>query len=270
MKIDKKKKVVYYSDPLNDDFAGNSLKAKPLPKNFSYSRNSVIFKIFRFFIYYVVAKFILHIICFFTGVKIIGKEKIKDLKDGYFLYGNHTKWMDAFIPSVMITGARYTYIVSKTDAFDSVVSRNLLQALGMFPLPTSYEFYRPFFEELNRHVKDKKRPVTIYPEAHIWPFYTGIRPFPFSSFHYPAKLSVPVVPFFTIYRKNKGLFKLIYGKAPRMTIYIGDPIYPDQNKSIKENTNMLGEKTYEYMESIKNKYPSVEYVKYVYLKEEEK
>ena len=51
----------------------------------------------------------------------------------------------------------------------------------------------------------QKRTVAVYPEVHIWPWYTGIRPFPAVSFAYPVKDGVPAVAFVTIYRKRKAV-----------------------------------------------------------------
>ena len=31
-----KDKVIYYRDEINDDFAGNNIKTKPLPDNYDY------------------------------------------------------------------------------------------------------------------------------------------------------------------------------------------------------------------------------------------
>lgn len=263
MKVDYQNRVAYYSDLLNDDFAGNNLEAKPLPKNFKYERKNPFFKIFSLVFYYAIAVPILWLICAFSGVKIVGKKNLRHIKTGYFIYGNHSKWMDAIIPSTLLTYPRYTYIVSKTDALDIPVVRHLVQALGMFPLPTSYERYSEFFDAMEKHLH-KKRPVVIYPEAHIWPFYTDVRPYSFQSFRHPAKYKLPVVPFFTVYRKNRGLFRLFYKAAPRMTLYVGKPIYPSADLSIKENMEMLGKATYEYMCHIRDTVPSITYIDYRY------
>ena len=269
MKVDYKQRVCYYSDLLNDDFAGNDLEAKPLPDNFVYERKNVFFKVFSFLFYYTFAVPILLLIQWFSGVKVIGKHHLKKIKTGYFIYGNHTKWMDAIIPSPRLTFPRYTYMVSKTDALDIPFVRHLVQALGMFPLPTSYERYPEFFKAIENHLA-KKRPIVVYPEAHIWPFYTDVRPFPSSSFRYPAKYNVPVVPFFTIYRKNRGLWRLLYKDAPRMTLHIGEPFYPDPNKSLKENTEYLSKATYDYMCHIRDTVPSVKYIDYIFVEKSQK
>lgn len=266
MKVDYKKRVAYYSDVLNDDFAGNDLEAKPLPKTFVYERKNIFFKLFSFLFYYTFAVPILLIIQWFSGVKVVGKHHIKKMKVAYFIYGNHSKWMDAIIPSSRLTFPRYTYMLSKTDALDIPFVRHLVQALGMFPLPTSYERYSEFFLAMEHHLS-KKRPIVIFPEAHIWPFYTDVRPFPNSSFRYPAKYLLPVIPFFTIYRKSRGLWWLLYRDAPRMTLYIGEPIYPNAKHSLKENTAYLAQETYRYMCHIRDTIPSVKYIDYIFVDE---
>jgi hypothetical protein len=52
----------------------------------------------------------------------------------------------------------------------------------------------------------KKPGIMIFPEAHIWPYSTHIRPFGDESFVYPAELGAPVLAIATTYRPRK-IFK---------------------------------------------------------------
>ena len=66
--------------------------------------------------------------------------------------------------------------------------------------------------------------LAIFPEAHIWPFYTGIRPFSATSFRYPEKLNAPVVAMVTTYRKAARSVSLF--RRPGMTVTLSEPFYP--------------------------------------------
>ncbi len=67
--------------------------------------------------------------------------------------------------------------------------------------------------------------IGIFPEAHIWPFYTGVRPFVGTSFRYPVKLHAPVVAMAVTYRKRRGLFCWVK-RPPGMTVTFSAPMYP--------------------------------------------
>lgn len=68
----------------------------------------------------------------------------------------------------------------------------------------------------------QRRVICIYPEAHIWPYYTGIRPFTEASFRYPVRYDTPVYAFTNVYKKRKHLF------TPKITTYVDGPFYPDK------------------------------------------
>ena len=89
----------------------------------------------------------------------------------------------------------------------------------------------------------QKRTVTVYPEAHIWPWYTGIRPFPAVSFAYPVKDGVPAVAFVTTYRKRKLFTKL----PPLITVTLSEPFYPDCSLSKSEAREKLCRQVYDFM-----------------------
>ena len=50
-----------------------------------------------------------------------------------------------------------------------------------------------------RTLVNKNEVILIYPEAHIWPYYTKIRNFKDVSFTYPAEFNKPVVPAVTVF-----------------------------------------------------------------------
>lgn len=48
-------KTVYYTDELNDDFAGTNIKKQVVDGNFKYVRKNPLWKACSFFVYYVIA-----------------------------------------------------------------------------------------------------------------------------------------------------------------------------------------------------------------------
>jgi hypothetical protein len=99
--------------------------------------------------------------------------------------------------------------------------------------------------------------IVIYPEAHIWPYYTGIRPFPDTSFAYPVKLGTPVFCFTNTYRK------LRFSKKPQIVTYVDGPFFPDLSMSARDARKKLRCEVYEKMRerSRLSDFKLIEYIK---------
>lgn len=254
-------KKIHYSDPVNEDFNDVGLKRSAIPSGYKYSK----FGFSRFIgncLYYLLAKPILSIGCFFNGVRIKNRKQLKILrkqKTGVFLYGNHVAIMDVFKLQTFAIH-RKTNIIGFTDTLSlGPIVRYLVKCFGYFPLPLENDFanYRNLENALALSIKRKEN-VIIFPEAHIWPYYTKIRDFKNGSFHYPAKLNAPIMPFVTVWRK------VWYRKRPCQTIIFGELVYPKQEFSIHENRDYLHSECLKQMKNIANSVNQYEYIEYIY------
>ncbi|MDY0345919.1 MAG: 1-acyl-sn-glycerol-3-phosphate acyltransferase, partial [Bacilli bacterium] len=180
------KTIIYYNDLLNDDFAGTKINTKQLDENFKYVHKNVIWRFLSFLLYYLVAIPALYLTTKISlNVKVINRKAIKKVrKTGYFIYGNHTHIMDAFISQVCISRPKKTFIIADPDAVSIPGVRNIVMMLGCLPLPSTTGGTKNFLEAIKYHI-EKKHAIVVFPEAHIWPFATMIRPFSSSSFRYP-------------------------------------------------------------------------------------
>ena len=77
--------------------------------------------------------------------------------------------------------------------------------------------------------------VVIYPEAHVWNYYTGIRPFSTAAFAYPVENNTPCFTMTTVYRKP------LICKRPRIKVYIDGPFYAEQGMNHREQRQRLCE-----------------------------
>jgi hypothetical protein len=98
--------------------------------------------------------------------------------------------------------------------------------------------------------------IAIYPEAHIWPYYTHIRPFRQESFHYPVSYDVPSFCFTNTYHKRR------FKKKPRMITRIEGPFYPDKSLKRNEAIKDLRDRIYAAMDE-NTKYNDIEMIKYI-------
>ena len=65
----------------------------------------------------------------------------------------------------------------------------LVEMLGAMPIPSNKSAMKNFLNAIKQKI-NKGYAITIYPEAHIWPYYTKIRPFKDVSFKYPIQLKM--------------------------------------------------------------------------------
>ena len=126
---------------------------------------------------------------------------------------------DAFCPALINFPKKPGVVVNSANVSLPFWGK-VLRMWGAIPLPDTLEATRNFYEAIEDYLTHSN-PVVIYPEAHLWPYYTKIRPFTHLSFRYPVKYNKPVYTFTTTYHKRK------FGKKPAVEIYIDGPFYVD-------------------------------------------
>lgn len=198
------RKTVYYHDPLHDDFAPTNgrIRPKPIGADFPYEHPSPVWQALAFVVYRLVMTPFLFLYCKLVfGLRIENRKALRDLPGGCFLYGNHTNTLaDAFIPTLLAFPRRAS-IVTAADTVSIPCLRNIVQMLGAVPLADTIDGTRQFLAALHRRL-ERRQAIMIYPEAHIWPYYNGIRPFPDTAFAYPVREQVPAVGVVVVYRQR--------------------------------------------------------------------
>lgn len=254
------KRVIYYRDELNDDFAAtrDKIHVKEVDSDYRYLRKNPLWKAASFLLHKVVAALVGYVLCKFKyGMRIKNRKALRKIKTGYFFYGNHTQNIaDAFLPT-LLAYPRKTYIITGRETVSIPIVKRLVPMMGALPLPSTIGGMKNLMESL-KTVTEKKCVTAIYPEAHIWPYYNGIRPFTDRSFTYPARLGVPAVGFTVTYRKRRVFKKL----PPPITVYVGEPVYPEEGKPVSFNRAKLRQGVYDFMVDTIEKHGSAEYIEY--------
>ena len=234
-------KIVYYDNELTDEFSTAEIKTKTVDKNFKYN-GTILRPVGRALIYHALVKPSCYLyLKFCWGHKIIGNEVIKEYsKKNYFLFGNHTNDIcDAFIPS-MLNFSKGTYVVVHANNVSIPLLGMVTPIQGAIPLPTDSSGMRNF----TTHVKKmclKSKTITIYPEAHIWPYCTKIRNFTKDSFSYPVMSGAPSFCFVNTYHEWPG------HKNPRIITYVKGPFFPDSSLPVNKQKQNLRDQIYETM-----------------------
>lgn len=235
-------RVIYYRDEQNDEFSEAKITPKPIDGTYRYDRDSGLSRLLCFFWYRIVAV----PIAFFylkiaLGHKVVGREKLKEIKKrGIFLFGNHTQVIgDALIPSFLRIPQKPYVIVHPNNVSMPYLGR-VTPYMGAIPLPDGLAATRNFTKILEKRISAGKA-IVIYPEAHIWPYYTGIRPFPDDAFLYPVKYDAPVYAFTNTYQKRR------FSEKPRVVTKIDGPFYPKSELPPRERRADLRNRVYDCM-----------------------
>ena len=249
--------IIEYTDELNDEFSTMEIKARPIDENWHYLHKTIFGSIWHAFLYrcFCVPIAWIYLKCKFHH-KIVGKKLLKKAKKtGYFIYGNHTQIVgDPFIPC-LISHPKAAFIIVHPNNVSIPFLGHITPYVGALPLPDNQKAGINFVNAINHRIKQKKA-IFIYPEAHIWPYYTKIRPFKDLSFTYPVSLKVPVYCFVNTYMKRKNPNKV------KIVTRIMGPFYPDESLSSKEATLKLRDEVYNTMKDLAD-YSEVELIKYV-------
>lgn len=247
-------KIIYYEDEQKDDFSGVRRKTIRVDKNYKYQK-SLLWKVGSFILY----RCIMTPIAYFYmklkfNFKIINKSVLKKhRKSCYFLYANHTQIPgDGYMPSVLCFPKKVKVLVH-ADNVSLKGTKNFMEMIGAVPIPNHFSGMPAFKNILHQYV-EQKNVIMIYPEAHIWPYYTKIRPFGSVSFTYPYLENKPVYCFTVTYQK--GFIRT------NIKAYVDGPFYPNLSLPKKEAIEELRNIVYETMNK-RSKYSSYEKIKYI-------
>ena len=243
-----------YYETFQDDFVESADQGYQIDENYDWSRDKFWQKglsVFTFGLAKVLAGF--YALVF--HVRVENKDLLKPFSNkSYYLYGNHTQpFGDAVGPFRVITGRRFATIVSPANLGIPVLGK-LLPYGGVIPTPSSRKQMKQFIGTMQKRTAEKQ-PVVIYPEEHVWPYYTKIRPFPLTAFHYPAYQQAPVFCMTRTYQKRR------FSKRPKQTIYVDGPFLAPASLSPQKRQRLLRDQVAQCMQH-RSKLSTYHYIAY--------
>ena len=254
MKMKGNARIYYYKD-YDEDLVESKKQDYKLKDNYKWIHNNIAYRICSR-ILYIIAYIISSFYCkLFLHVKIKNRKILNKYKNqGYFLYGNHTQVIgDVFIPAHVCKYKRIYTIVSQANLGVSGIGP-LLPMLGAIPIPDTIIDNIKMVQAIKKRIEQKKC-VVIYPEAHVWPYYTKIRPFPKTSFKFPVDCNAVSFAMTTTYHKRK------FGKKPQIIVYVDGPFVPDNNLNKRNKQEKLWKEIYDCMNK-RSKNSTYEYIDY--------
>lgn len=248
-----KNKTVYYHE-FTDDVVVTAHQDYRLPTNYRYTHS-------RFYdgasdLLQRVVQVVTWPLCRFgLHTRIRNRAVLKPfLHQAVYLYGNHTSPLgDVFVPFQLTH--RLATIVAPVNLKLPVIGR-LLPLGGVVPVPDSLNQYRAFLQAIATKISHRKA-VVVYPEAHVWPYATMIRPFDDAAFRYPVTQPAPVFCMTTTYQKSK------WHRKPNATLYVDGPFYPDTTLSPKAQQRALRDTIYDCM-TRRSALSTYDYVQYIH------
>ncbi len=261
--VPEKERVFYYASEEDDPIKTDEQEAKievGLPEGYQFIPRNIFKRMLASVMYRAFKVFGQYYERGYWQAKFYGRDKLKKARGkGYVIYANHTNpFHDVFGPAIAADRRIFT-IINPVNLLVPGIGK-MLPLLGAMPLGKTKEEKAAFNDAIDKRLKQKKC-LVIYPEAHVWPYYTGIKKFPAGdrSFKYPVRNNLPVFTMTTTYHRRKNNKR---GDLPRMDIYIDGPFWPDKNLSEDENRAKLAKEAYESMVKYSGN-NTYEYFKYI-------
>ncbi|MTV82593.1 1-acyl-sn-glycerol-3-phosphate acyltransferase [Secundilactobacillus folii] len=223
--------TIFYQS-LTDDVIKSHQQDYQLPKSYKWQKNSVYICIQQVF-QWLISGFAYFYCHWWLHIRYVNGNLLKQLHSGAYLYANHTQPQgDVFSPFCVIHHP--AVIVSPANLGIPIIGR-LIPLGGGLPIPNNIRDMHRFTEAVYQQV-DQNHTVVIYPEAHVWPFATRIRPFNETSFHYPSYHPAPVYTMTTTYQASK------WHQKPNITVYLDGPFFVDTSLPAKQRQKDLHDK----------------------------
>lgn len=236
------KETRYYKE-ITDDFEESADQNFKLPTDYKWIRTDFFSKALSFIIYTFAVVFSSLYCPLFLHMKIKNKREIKKkmrkVKNGCFIYCNHTQpFGDVFIPALCVLPKRIYTVVSPANYGIPVIGK-ILPYLGALPTAQTLNGIKELEKAIEQRLS-KNHPVVIFPEAHVWEYCSFVRPFPATSMKLPVKYDKPTFTLTVTYQKSKVF------KKPKAVVFMDGPFYGEGNTK-KEKVNNLHKQVFTTM-----------------------
>lgn len=180
--------------------------------------------------------------------EIIGLEKIPADIGGALITSNHFSPLENTVIRHLTNNLKRSKlgIISQTSNFAMNGPIGfLMNYADTIPISTEPRYLaRDFLSVLKEKLVDKNQMVLLYPEQEMWFNYRKPRPPKNGAYFYCAKLNVPIISCFVemvdLEEDDTEEFKKV-----KYILHVLDVLYPDENKTSKENTEYLSQRDYE-------------------------
>lgn len=187
--------------------------------------------------------------------EIRGIENLKNVKTGAMITCNHFNPFDSFTIEKVFRSTKQhrskkLYKVIREGNYTNFPGFYgfLFRNADTLPLSSNKRTMVNFMKAVDVILK-KGDFILIYPEQSMWWNYRKPKPLKDGAFKLATRSNVPVIPIF-ITMEDSDIIGEDGFPIQEYTVNIEKPIYPDPEKSEKENTVMMKDKNYEAWKKI--------------------
>ncbi len=227
---------------------------KEISPDYSFVNENFLFRIWARLLRRVTIAFLGPWIKYRYRLEIKGKENIKKVRNqGVVVTINHVHNFDNLLVGTKILSHRKCFFITLKDNINTPFIGFFLKTLGGVPIPTKPKALNSFEKAINKILQEKNA-LLVCPEASLWPFYRGIRPFKKGAFRFAVNNNVSILPIVITFRgkKEKGAFALRH----YFTAHVGCPLNEDLDiKNKAQRIIDLQNRTYNfYLKTVENFY----------------
>lgn len=241
-----------FDEDVEDDPTGRTI----MPGEVDYTQRKLFTKLAAKFAFSRARKYLNSIIDNGTLVvkDIVGIENFKNLSSGAVITCNHFNAYDSFAIQMAYEAAE-----QKNRKFFRIIREGnytsfpgffgyLMRNCNTLPLSSNLRTMHEFIKATDKLLGDGHF-ILIYPEQSMWWNYRKPKPLKNGGFHIAAKNHVPVLPCFITMEDSDRMGEDGF-PIQEYTIHISEPIYPDESKSVRENTADMMAKNYKVWKEI--------------------
>jgi 1-acyl-sn-glycerol-3-phosphate acyltransferase len=188
--------------------------------------------------------------------KVTGIENWNSISTGAIITCNHFNPFDCFTvekvfrDTIHYKNKKYLYKVIREGNYTNFPGFYgfLMRNCYTMPLSSNLDVMKEFIEAQNEALANGDF-ILMYPEQSLWWNYRKPKPLKHGAFKLAARSNVPVIPIF-ITMEDSSIIGEDGFPVQKYTINISEPIYPDNNLTQGENTDIMLNKNYEIWKEI--------------------
>lgn len=176
------------------------------------------------------------------GLRIEGRENLKKhrdvLQNGVVSIANHVHMWDY----LAVMKAIRPYRSNLLSWAPNINGENgtLIRMVGGIPIPDSnIAATKTYLKTVRDLLQNEHGWLHVYAEGSMWEYYAPVRPFKRGAAHIACDSDKPILPLGFSYREPGWIRKNVFGQIAKITVRIGEPIFPDKDLSPKERERDL-------------------------------
>ena len=205
-------------------------------ENYPYIDNSKSFRFVDFWVRVLLYLFIFLLAHIRMGLRIKGRKNLKkhkeEIKKGVISICNHVHMWD-YIGVMCAIRPHKPKLLAWANNIRGENSF-LIRHVGGIPVPDdNMKGTMAYFDAIKKLLNSGGW-LHLYPEGSMWEYYAPIRPFKRGAAFFACAYNKPILPLAYSYRRPNWIRRKIFHQIACFTLTIGEPVYPNEELSIKE------------------------------------